>query len=83
MKRVLMIFMACFWMLLTTNAQSGLNIEPLLRELVKMGLKTLLQTLSECMRPYEDFPLEYCEYCKYNNHDPSVGIFNHCTRGDY
>ena len=24
-----MIFMACFWMLLTTNAQSGLNIEPL------------------------------------------------------
>ena len=29
MKRVLMIFMACFWMLLTTNAQSGLNIEPL------------------------------------------------------
>lgn len=53
------------------------------RELVKMGLKTLSQTLSECMRPYEDFPLEYCEYCKYNNHDPSVGIFNHCTRGDY
>ena len=29
MKRVLMIFMACFWMLLTANAQSGLNIEPL------------------------------------------------------
>ena len=27
MKRVLMIFMACFWMLLTANAQSGLNIE--------------------------------------------------------
>ena len=24
-----MIFMACFWMLLTANAQSGLNIEPL------------------------------------------------------
>ena len=24
-----MIFMACFWMLLTTNAQSGLNIETL------------------------------------------------------
>ena len=29
MKRVLMIFMACFWMLLSANAQSGLNIEPL------------------------------------------------------
>ena len=29
MKRVLMIFMACFWLLLTVNAQSGLNIEPL------------------------------------------------------
>lgn len=29
MKRVLMIFMTCFWMLLTANAQSGLNIEPL------------------------------------------------------
>ena len=28
MKRVLMIFMACFWMLLSANAQSGLNIEP-------------------------------------------------------
>ena len=24
-----MIFMACFWMLLSANAQSGLNIEPL------------------------------------------------------
>ena len=24
-----MIFMVCFWMLLTANAQSGLNIEPL------------------------------------------------------
>ena len=29
MKRVLMIFMACFWILLSANAQSGLNIEPL------------------------------------------------------
>ena len=29
MKRVLMIIMACFWMLLSANAQSGLNIEPL------------------------------------------------------
>ena len=29
MKRVLMIFIACFWMLLSANAQSGLNIEPL------------------------------------------------------
>ena len=29
MKRVLMIFMACFCMLLSANAQSGLNIEPL------------------------------------------------------
>ena len=29
MKRVLMIFMACFWMMLSANAQSGLNIEPL------------------------------------------------------
>ena len=29
MKRVLVIIMACFWMLLTANAQSGLNIEPL------------------------------------------------------
>ena len=29
MKRVLMIIMACFWMLLSANAQSGLNISPL------------------------------------------------------
>ena len=29
MKRVLLIFMACFWILLSANAQSGLNIEPL------------------------------------------------------
>ena len=34
------------------------------------------------LREIEDYPLEYCENCQYNNYDPEVGIFNQCTKGE-
>lgn len=32
-------------------------------------------------REIEDYPQEYCEYCKYHNYDPEVGI-NRCEKGE-
>ncbi len=49
-------------------------------EMVRLGVKLLNQTLSPCMKPFESFPLEYCEHCEFNVYDPSVGIFNLCMR---
>jgi hypothetical protein len=39
--------------------------------------------LNSCMKEFEEYPLEYCEFCRYNNHDPEVGIFNQCTRNQW
>lgn len=34
-----------------------------------------------CMKEFEDFPLEYCEFCPNFNNDPEVGI-KMCMRED-
>lgn len=53
-------------------------------KLVQIEFSSLFDTLddNDCLKDLEEFPGEYCEYCKYNNYDPSVGIFNQCMRED-
>lgn len=51
-------------------------------ELIRMGLKTLFSILFDngCMKDLEEYPGEYCEFCKFNYHEPEVGIFHQCMR---
>lgn len=62
------------------------DIEKALKTLESMDLKNTQkydEIKDSCMKEFEEFPMEYCEYCSYNNHDPEVGIFNQCTRNQW